>query len=120
MDVWYHSLGQDKEIQEKHRWEQALPLLEDVYTFGDVLLVGCMLINFLRNADRVKIACLAQLVNVIAPIMTRTSGGCWAQTINTWIVQRYSSSAPEPISMLHLSCRFQSSRGARARHYASP
>ena len=28
-----------------------------------------------------KIACLAQLVNVIAPIMTRTGGGCWAQTI---------------------------------------
>ena len=35
--------------------------------------------------------------------------------INTWIVQRYSSSAPEPISMLHLSCRFQSSRGFRAK-----
>ena len=28
-----------------------------------------------------KIACLAQLVNVIAPIMTRVGGGCWAQTI---------------------------------------
>ena len=40
-----------------------------------------MLITFLRNADRVKIACLAQLVNVIAPIMTRNGGGCWAQTI---------------------------------------
>ena len=40
-----------------------------------------MLITFLRNADRVKIACMAQLVNVIAPIMTRNGGGCWAQTI---------------------------------------
>ena len=40
-----------------------------------------MLITFLRNADRVKVACLAQLVNVIAPIMTRNGGGCWAQTI---------------------------------------
>ena len=40
-----------------------------------------MLITLLRNADRVKIACLAQLVNVIAPIMTRNGGGCWAQTI---------------------------------------
>ena len=80
-NVWYHSLGQDKEIQEKHRWEQALPLLEDIYNFEDALLVGLMLITFLRNADRVKIACLAQLVNVIAPIMTRTGGGCWAQTI---------------------------------------
>ena len=80
-NVWYHSLGQDKEIQAKHRWEQSLPLLEDIYNFEDALLVGLMLITFLRNADRVKIACLAQLVNVIAPIMTRTGGGCWAQTI---------------------------------------
>ena len=45
------------------------------------LLVGTILITLLRNADRVKIACLAQLVNVIAPIMTRNGGGCWAQTI---------------------------------------
>ena len=36
--------------------------------------IGSMLITFLRNADRVKIACLAQLVNVIAPIMTRNGG----------------------------------------------
>jgi len=80
-NVWYHSLGQDEEIKKQHRWESALPLLEDVYNFEDALLVGSMLITFLRNADRVKVACLAQLVNVIAPIMTRTGGGVWAQTI---------------------------------------
>jgi alpha-N-arabinofuranosidase len=40
-----------------------------------------MLITLLKHADRVKIACLAQLVNVIAPIMTVTGGGCWRQTI---------------------------------------
>ena len=39
-----------------------------------------MLMTLLRNADRVKIACFAQLVNVIAPIMTRNGGGVWAQT----------------------------------------
>ena len=55
--------------------------MEDIYNFEDALLVGSMLITLLRNADRVKIACLAQLVNVIAPIMTRSGGGCWAQTI---------------------------------------
>ena len=43
--------------------------------------MGSMLITFLRHADRVKVACLAQLVNVIAPLMTRTGGGAWAQTI---------------------------------------
>ncbi len=40
-----------------------------------------MLLTMLRHADRVKIACIAQLVNVIAPIMTREGGGAWAQTI---------------------------------------
>ena len=80
-NVWYHSNAQDQEIYRRDRWGRALPLLEDVYNFEDALLVGSMLITLLRNADRVKIACLAQLVNVIAPIMTRNGGGCWAQTI---------------------------------------
>ena len=80
-NVWYHSNEQDREIQKADKWGRALPLLEDVYNFEDALLVGAILITFLKNADRVKVACLAQLVNVIAPIMTRTGGGVWAQTI---------------------------------------
>ena len=40
-----------------------------------------MLIAMLRHCDRVKIACIAQLVNVIAPIMTDNGGSAWAQTI---------------------------------------
>lgn len=80
-NVWYHSNQQDQEIWKRDKWDRALPLLEDIYNFEDALLVGAMLITFLRNADRVKVACLAQLVNVIAPIMTRNGGGVWAQTI---------------------------------------
>lgn len=80
-NVWYHSRQQDEEIWKMDKWNNALPLLEDIYNFEDALLTGSMLMTFLRNADRVKIACLAQLVNVIAPIMTRNGGGCWAQTI---------------------------------------
>ena len=80
-NVWYHSLAQDEEIKKRDRWGRALPLLEDIYNFEDALLIGALLITFLRHADRVKIACMAQLVNVIAPIMTRTGGGVWAQTI---------------------------------------
>ena len=76
-NVWYHSNEQDKKIP---RWTQAPHQLEDVYDFHDALLVGSMLITLLRHADRVKIACLAQLVNVIAPIMTSDTG-CWRQTI---------------------------------------
>ena len=80
-NVWYHSSAQDRELYKKQPWGTALPLLEDVYNFEDALLVGLMLITILHNADRVRIACMAQLVNVIAPIMTRPGGGAWKQTI---------------------------------------
>ena len=62
-------------------WQIAPPQLEDVYTFEDASLVGCMLITLLRHADRVKMACLAQLVNVIAPDHDENGGPAWAQTI---------------------------------------
>lgn len=77
-NVWFHSNAQDREIPP---WTVAPPQLEDVYTMEDALLVGCMLISLLKHADRVRIACLAQLVNVIAPIMTATGGGLFRQTI---------------------------------------
>ena len=79
-NVWYHSNEQDKQVQSENRWGSRLHLLEDVYNFEDALLIGSLLITLLRNSDRVRIACLAQLVNVIAPIMTSPTG-CWAQTI---------------------------------------
>ncbi|MFA9560462.1 alpha-N-arabinofuranosidase [Evansella sp. AB-rgal1] len=77
-NVWYHSNQQDRKIEP---WSIAPPQLEDVYNFEDALLVGSMLMTFLRNSDRVKIACMAQLVNVIAPIMTENGGKAWKQTI---------------------------------------
>ena len=77
-NVWFHSNEQDKHVE---KWSVAPPLLEDIYTFEDALVVGCLLITLLRHCDRVKIACLAQLINVIAPIMTETGGRAWAQTI---------------------------------------
>lgn len=81
-NVWFHSNEADDDIMQNHPWQVAPPLLEDVYNFEDALLVGLMLITLLKHADRVKIACLAQLVNVIAPIMTEKDGGrAWKQTI---------------------------------------
>nr|ACB54691.1 thermostable alpha-L-arabinofuranosidase [Anoxybacillus kestanbolensis] len=77
-NVWYHSNENDKRVEP---WTIAPPLLEDIYNFEDALLVGCMLITLMKHADRVKIACLAQLVNVIAPIMTEKNGPAWKQTI---------------------------------------
>ena len=75
-NVWYHSNGEHVE-----RWSVAPNQLEDIYNFEDALVAACMLITLLRHADRVKIACLAQLVNVIAPIFTKTGGGAFRQTI---------------------------------------
>ena len=80
-NVWYHSNEQDQAEFSRDRWGHGLRLLEDVYNAEDAVLVGAMLITLLKNADRIHIACLAQLVNAIAPIMTRAGGGAWAQTI---------------------------------------
>lgn len=76
-NVWYHSNEADKKIE---KWVKAPHQLEDVYNLEDALLVGGMLITMLNHCDRVKMACLAQLVNVIAPIMTSDTGA-WRQTI---------------------------------------
>ncbi len=57
------------------------PLIEDVYDVHDAVVVGSLLITLLRHADRVAVACLAQLVNVIAPILTEAGGPAWRQTI---------------------------------------
>ena len=58
----------------------APALAEDEQDLADALVVGCLLMTLLRHADRVRIACLAQLVNVIAPIRTVDGGPAWLQT----------------------------------------
>ena len=81
-NVWYHSNAQDREILGGAKgWPHAPRLLEDIYNFEDALQVGCILNTFIRRSDVVKIACIAQLVNVIAPIMTEPGGPAWRQTI---------------------------------------
>jgi alpha-N-arabinofuranosidase len=76
-NVWYRErTGDAVNGHEK----EAPHLLEEVYNLEDALLVGGIINTLLRNADRVKLACLAQLVNVIAPIMTNANG-LYRQTI---------------------------------------
>jgi len=70
-NVWYRANKGDD--VDGHRTE-APHLLEEIYNLEDALLVGGLINTLLRHADRVKIACLAQLVNVIAPIMTNADG----------------------------------------------
>lgn len=61
-------------------WPVAPRLIEDDYTVTDAVVVGSLLITLLRHADRVSMANLAQLVNVIAPIRTEPGGPAWRQT----------------------------------------
>jgi alpha-N-arabinofuranosidase len=60
-------------------WEVAPRRIEDEYNLTDAVVVGNLLISLLRHSDRVAVACLAQLANVIAPIMTEPDGPAWRQ-----------------------------------------
>ncbi len=62
-------------------WMQAPAQVEQTFTVRDAVVFGAMLLALMRQAARVRIACLAQLVNVIAPIMTAPGGPAWRQTI---------------------------------------
>ncbi|MFJ2557043.1 MULTISPECIES: alpha-N-arabinofuranosidase [unclassified Streptomyces] len=76
-NVWYMEKPNPHPVEE---WQEAPRLLEDVYSVTDAVVFGSLLIALLRHADRVAVACLAQLVNVIAPIMTEPGGPAWRQT----------------------------------------
>jgi alpha-N-arabinofuranosidase len=80
-NVWYQSRYDNADkITDADTWPVAPRLLEDAYTVVDAVVVGSLLVSLLRHADRVKSASLAQLVNVIAPIMTEPGGDAWRQT----------------------------------------
>jgi alpha-L-arabinofuranosidase len=79
-NVWYRT-RRNRADRVKEGWPVAPPILEEVYTMEDALAFGGACISLLNHADRVRTACLAQLVNAIAPIMTETGGRAWRQTI---------------------------------------
>jgi alpha-N-arabinofuranosidase len=70
-NVWYRARGGDAV---NGRRQFAPKLLEEVYNLEDALLVGGFVNTLLRNAERVRVGCLAQLVNVIAPLVTSDTG----------------------------------------------
>ena len=80
-NVWYQSRYQEVDrITAVDEWPVAPRLLEDTYSVVDAVVFGSLLISLIRHADRVTAASLAQLVNVIAPIMTEPGGPAWRQT----------------------------------------
>lgn len=72
-NVWYRARGGSE-------YDTGRTRLEEIYNFEDALAMGMFLNSFIRHADSVKMANLAQLVNVIAPIFTNTKG-LFLQTI---------------------------------------
>jgi alpha-N-arabinofuranosidase len=79
-NVWYQKRAESRPPTGDD-WPVAPVLLEDRYNVADAVVVGNLLISLLRHTDRVHAASLAQLVNVIAPIMTEPGGRIWKQTI---------------------------------------
>ncbi|WP_102160905.1 arabinosylfuranosidase ArfA [Zhihengliuella halotolerans] len=78
-NIWY--LDEHHESDEVNdEWRIAPRQLEDVYSVADAVVFGSLLMTLLENHDRVRSASLAQLVNVIAPIMTEPGGAAWRQT----------------------------------------
>ena len=74
-NIWGTTPGPDE------NWQVAPRQLEQIYTCEDALAFSGLILSLLNHADRVKIGCLAQVVNVIAPIMTAPGGPAWRQTI---------------------------------------
>ena len=74
-NVWY------QKNQTPHDWMEAPELIEDRYSLLDALTFAGMGMSLINHCDRVKIACLAQIVNVIAPILTEKGGRVIRQTI---------------------------------------
>ncbi|MGM7778474.1 arabinosylfuranosidase ArfA [Arthrobacter sp. KNU-44] len=80
-NVWYlERFHKVDKIEGLDNWPKAPRLLEDAYSVADAVVFGNLLISLLKHADRVTSASLAQLVNVIAPIMTEPGGPAWKQT----------------------------------------
>lgn len=81
-NVWYQTRFNevDKEPLLTGEWNEAPRLIEDEYGVTDAVVVGSLLNSLLRHGDRVSMANLAQLVNVIAPIRSEPGGPAWRQT----------------------------------------
>ena len=75
-NVWYQGGGPSPAPV---GWPTAPPLQEDDFDVTDAVVVGSLLMSLLRHCDRLALACLAQLVNVVAPIRTATGGNAWRQ-----------------------------------------
>jgi len=71
-NIWYRRTG-DREVGSRF-FREGEDLLDELYNLRDAIYIASVLNMFIRHADRVKMANLAQLVNVIAPIFATPKG----------------------------------------------
>ena len=90
-NVWYEQSEAERAPAEG--WPVGPALFEQRYSVADAVVVGGLLIALMRHSDRVVSANLAQLVNVIAPIMTEPNGDAWRQTTYYPFAQAAASAA---------------------------
>jgi alpha-N-arabinofuranosidase len=74
-NVWFSNRAN------KIPWSIAPAWGEQMYTVVDAVVSGSLMITLIKHSDRMTIACQSELLNVIAPIMTRKGGLSWRQTI---------------------------------------
>ncbi len=105
-NIWRQSAERTEPL-----WKRAPHLMEDVYTFRDMLVFAGLMNTLINNCDIVHVACLAQLVNVIAPIMTEKGGGTFRQT--TFYPFKYLSNTARGVTVRTFtdSDRFQTMYG---------
>lgn len=76
-NVWYQGEGTDL----TKLWEVGPPREETVHTRLDAAVVASLIATLINKSAYIKMACMAQLVNVIAPVLTDNNGGAIKQSI---------------------------------------
>ncbi len=99
-NVWYRARGNK---------ERGRRILEERYNLEDALVVATFLNAFVNNAHIVKIANMAQLVNVIAPMFSNENG-MFLQTIYHPLAAFANNSKGKALALFADSPRYESKR----------
>jgi len=94
-NIWYRARGKGTMAGTK--------ALEERYNLEDALVISGFLNAFIRNADIVKMANMAQLVNVIAPIFS-SEKGIFKQTI-FYPIQLFANNVKGTSLDVHVDCK---------------
>ncbi|MDP4896190.1 MAG: alpha-N-arabinofuranosidase [Akkermansiaceae bacterium] len=113
-NVWYRT--RDRATRTEPGWPEAPAILEELFTMEDTLVFASALLNMLNHCDRVRIAFLAQLVNVIGPIMTETGGRAWRQPIFYPFKDAVSAIGGTVLDLRVSSSEFETEKGGRFPH----